>query len=183
MAPERAFHSHSVEATEALGEALGRGLDAGAVVALVGELGAGKTALARGLARGLDVAEGATSPTFTLMHEHAGRVPLYHFDAWMAGREATFLEGGGSDYLGGDGVAVVEWAERVEAWLPLPRLELRLAHLGPEERLLELRVIGTGAAAGALEAALEALEPGPELLEVSPRGSEPPGAASVGDSA
>ena len=95
------------------------------------------------------------------MHEYAGPVPLYHFDAWMAGRESAFLEGGGADYLGGEGVAVVEWADRIEGLLPSPRLELRLAHLAPDERRLELAVVsaapGSGPGSNALQAALEAL--------------------------
>ena len=153
-----------MEATEALAERLGRHLSAGAVVALIGDLGAGKTAFARGVACGLDVADPLTSPTFTLMQEYEGRVPLYHFDAWMDGREALFLEGGGADYLGGGGVALVEWADRVEGYLPAPRLEVRLEHRGEAQRAIELGLVpGTPesvcvALRGAARAALEALE-------------------------
>jgi tRNA threonylcarbamoyladenosine biosynthesis protein TsaE len=153
----RVFTSESPEATAALGEALGRHLGAGCVVALVGELGAGKTVFVRGLARGLEVAEPVTSPTFVLMHELEGRVPLYHFDAWMSGREALFLEGGGAEYLGADGVAVVEWADRVEDWLPVPRLDVRIEHRGVEERRLVLRLrSGPRGASDPRESALRA---------------------------
>ena len=138
MASERVFESRSAEATERLGCELGSALDAGAVVALHGELGAGKTCLVRGLARGLGVTQRVSSPTFTLLHQYDGRLPLYHFDAWMEGRERAFLEGGGAEWLSGTGVAVVEWAARVADWLPLPRLEVFLEHLGPEERLIRL---------------------------------------------
>ena len=88
----RTFRSRSAEETAALGEALGRRLGQGAVIALDGELGAGKTVFVQGLARGLGVEEPVTSPSFTLMHEHAGRLTLHHFDAWMTGREVAFLE-------------------------------------------------------------------------------------------
>ena len=180
----RRFRSTSPEATESLGEALGRSLTAaGAVVALNGELGAGKTTLVRGLARGLGVRQPITSPTFALMHEALGRLPFFHFDAWMAGRESAFLEGGGADYLGGEGVAVVEWADRIAGLLPSPRLEVRLSHLAPDERRLELAIVpaalGSGPRAGALQTALEALlsriEAAPGLDPVSPvsRGDSP----------
>lgn len=172
----RAFQSTSPEATVALGRALGAGLFPGAVVALVGELGGGKTTLVRGLAAGLGVRDAVTSPSFTLMHEYEGPVPLFHFDAWMAGRETGFLEDGGADYLGGDGVAVVEWADRIEALLPRPYLRVTLAHRSPAERRLELAVLPAAPGAGpreleaqaALEALLAALEPLPGLSAVSP---------------
>jgi len=179
----RAFVSRTPAATEELGRALGAALTAGAVVALFGELGSGKTTLVRGLARGLGIAEAVTSPSFTLMHEYAGPVPLYHFDAWMAGRESAFLEEGAADYLGGEGVAVVEWADRIEGLLPGPRLEVRLSHQAPDERRLELSIVpaasGSGPRSSALQAALEALlgrlEAGSDLDPAPPvsRGSSP----------
>ncbi len=159
----RVFESRADEATEAFGEALGRHLAPGCVVALIGELGAGKTVLVRGIARGLGVAAPVTSPTFVLMQQHEGRWPLYHFDAWMSGREALFLEGGGAEFLGGDGVAVVEWADRVEPWLPLPRLEVRLEHRSPSTRRLRLSLLADEGRPGPLQAPLEAAlaAPGP----------------------
>lgn len=179
---ERAFVTRGPAATEALGEELGRGLGPGAVVALVGELGAGKTTFVRGLARGLGVAEGVTSPSFTLMQEHAGRVPLYHFDAWMAAREEAFLQSGAGEYLGGAGVCAVEWGDRIEAYLPAPRLEVRLDHEAaraaepPSRRRIRLRlIVGAGARpalAAALQGALDRLR--------APAGAEegrPPGEA------
>jgi tRNA threonylcarbamoyladenosine biosynthesis protein TsaE len=76
------------------------------------------------------------------MHEYTGRVTVHHFDAWMTGREAAFLEGGAADALAGDGVALVEWAARVVEYLPPERLEIELRHRGPLERGLRLRVLG-----------------------------------------
>ncbi|MDF1797892.1 MAG: tRNA (adenosine(37)-N6)-threonylcarbamoyltransferase complex ATPase subunit type 1 TsaE [Planctomycetota bacterium] len=130
MAAELSLVSHSVEATEALAEALGRLAVPDTVFALDGDLGTGKTAFTRGLARGLDVTEPVSSPTYTLMHSYPGRLELYHFDAWMEGREAAFLDGGGAEWLHAGGVAVVEWASRVLAWLPEQRLEVELLHRG-----------------------------------------------------
>jgi len=146
------------EVTEALGEALGRSLGPGALLALIGELGGGKTTLVRGLARGLGVEEAVASPTFTRMRALPGRLPLYHFDAWRGGGEALFEEG--HEFLAGDGVAVVEWGDRVAALLPRPRLELRLAHRGAVLRALEASWVGpeegAGPAAQALGRALRA---------------------------
>jgi tRNA threonylcarbamoyladenosine biosynthesis protein TsaE len=135
---ERIFLTRSAAETEELGRALGERLTPGAVVALQGELGSGKTTFVRGLARGLGVESLVRSPTFTLMQEHAGRCPFFHFDAWMSGREEVFLQGGGAEYLGGAGVAAVEWAERVSAWLPEPRLEVRLEHHAPGTREVQI---------------------------------------------
>ena len=138
---ERRLLSSSPEETERWGERLGERLAAGDVVALEGELGAGKTTFVRGLARGLQVSEPPTSPSFVLMQEYQGRIALYHFDAWMERRESMFLQGGGAEYLGGDGVAVIEWAERVTAFLPRPRLRVVLSHRSPDERELRLSVV------------------------------------------
>lgn len=134
-----AARSPAPEVTEALGEALGRSLPAGSVLALVGELGAGKTCLVRGLARGLGLVSEVTSPTFTRMVEHEGERPLFHFDAWREGSRELLADAG--EVLQGAGIAAVEWADRVAGFLPRPRLELRLAHLGPEARGVELWLV------------------------------------------
>lgn len=141
--PARVLLSASAEATSALAEALGRVLPAGTVVALDGDLGAGKTCFVRGLARGLGIADVVASPTYTLMQAfEGGRLPLYHFDAWMEGREKALFADGGDEWLRAGGIAVVEWAERVAEWLPEPRLAVRLEHAGPDLRVLRLRVVG-----------------------------------------
>ena len=162
--------SRSPETTEALGECLGRALGPGSLLALIGELGSGKTTLVRGLARGLDVREPVHSPTFTRMRSLAGRIALQHFDAWRAGGEELFEQG--AELLAGPGVAVVEWADRV-AHLPSPRIELALRHRGPEERELTAWLVHAPAHAGpamaellrALRAALEESRATPGLFE------------------
>ncbi|HEX6882580.1 MAG TPA: tRNA (adenosine(37)-N6)-threonylcarbamoyltransferase complex ATPase subunit type 1 TsaE [Planctomycetota bacterium] len=160
MARELALHalSPAPEVTEALGERLGRALVPGALLALVGELGSGKTTLVRGLARGLGVEEAVASPTFTRMRALPGRLALYHFDAWRGGAESLFEEGG--EFLSGEGVGVVEWADRVAAALPRPRLQLELRHRGEGLRELLGRLVpaepGTAGRALALERALAA---------------------------
>jgi tRNA threonylcarbamoyladenosine biosynthesis protein TsaE len=169
MAAERRLESQAPAATEALGEALGAQLAAGDVVAIDGELGTGKTCLVRGLARGLGVTDGVTSPSFTLMHTYPGRLPVHHLDAWMQERGEAFLADGGAEWLRADGVALVEWAERVAAWLPVPRVQLLLAHGGGDRRTLRLGVLQgpeVQPRGERLEAALWALELPPGLREV-----------------
>lgn len=138
-----ALTSPSREDTERLGWLIGQSVGADAVVALDGEMGAGKTTLVRGIAAGLGVTEPVSSPTYTLMHSYPGRLELFHFDAWMEGREAAFLDGGGAEWFHQGGVSVVEWASRVRAYLPADRLELQLLHQGApqfdEEGLLDER--------------------------------------------
>ncbi len=104
--------------TERLGEHLAGALGPGAVVALYGELGAGKTAFIRGLARGLGVRDRVTSPTFTIVNEYEGRVPLFHFDLYRLGGEDELFEIGWDDYLDRGGVCAVEWSERAPGSLP-----------------------------------------------------------------
>jgi len=141
---ERTWISRDPEATEALGEAIGRDAQPGLVVALDGDLGAGKTCFVRGLARGLEVREPVSSPTYALMASYAGRLPLHHFDAWMEGRERAFLADGGAEWLDGQGVSAVEWAARVASSLPDARLEIALDHVGPDERRVRATVHGGG---------------------------------------
>ena len=150
--------AESVADTEALAAELGARLRPGDVLALDGELGSGKTAFVRGLARGLEVEEPVHSPTYVLMNAYSGRLELYHFDAWMEGREEAFLADGGSAWLRAGGVSAIEWAERVAPWLPLPRLAVRLAHAGPDSRRVELEALpGPGGDDGGLGEVLAGL--------------------------
>ena len=106
--------SHSPEETEAAGARLARRLGPGAVVAFTGDLGAGKTAFTRGLARGLGVADRVTSPTFTIVNEYlGGRLPLFHFDMYRLSSADELFDIGWEDYLARGGVCAVEWSENV----------------------------------------------------------------------
>ena len=101
--------------TEALGERLGRQLKPGTVIAYTGDLGAGKTAFTRGLARGLDIPDRVTSPTFTIVNEYeGGRLPLFHFDMYRLGSSDELFDIGWEEYLIRGGVCAVEWSENVD---------------------------------------------------------------------
>ena len=108
------FISHSPAETESLGETFGRAARNGLVIALSGELGAGKTQLVKGLARGLGITARVHSPTFTLVNEYAGgRLRLFHLDLYRLESSAQILAAGLEEFLQPDGVAVVEWAEQI----------------------------------------------------------------------
>jgi tRNA threonylcarbamoyladenosine biosynthesis protein TsaE len=126
--------------TEVLGEDLGHLLEAGDVVCLYGELGSGKTVLTRGVARGLGVTpeRAVRSPSFVLMHRYQGRVPVYHADLYRLEGPTDIEDIGLREFLGGDGVAVIEWADKLDASWPAERLEIILAHRTEETRLLTI---------------------------------------------
>jgi tRNA threonylcarbamoyladenosine biosynthesis protein TsaE len=145
---ERELPSHSLEETQELGRRLGEQLRAGDVVALIGPLGAGKTAFAQGVARGLGVPPEArvASPTFTIVNEHRGRLTLYHVDLYRIGDAGELDEIGLYEYLNGDGVCVVEWFDRVPEAQPPDRLEVEIVIGDGDERVLRLRAHGPEAA-------------------------------------
>jgi tRNA threonylcarbamoyladenosine biosynthesis protein TsaE len=121
-----------------VGEALGRTLAAGDVVALYGELGAGKTCFVQGLVRGLDVVGHATSPTFVMVNEYRGRLPVNHVDAYRATSLTELVDLGLLDLLGGDGVTLVEWADKAEPLLPERAVRVRIEGVGDEPRLITI---------------------------------------------
>ena len=137
--------STSEEQTRAAGRALGRAAAPGTLLALRGPLGAGKTQLAKGVAEGLDVRSVVNSPTFVLMNEHAGRLRLFHVDAYRLGDAEEALAAGLLDDRELLGVTVVEWADRLEGWLPADRLDITIEP-GPEatERRLRWEAHGPG---------------------------------------
>ena len=112
------YLSHSEEETESIGEHLGASLSPGAVVAYLGGLGMGKTAFTRGLARGLGCKGRVTSPTFTIVNEYEGRIPLFHFDMYRLPDSDALFDIGWEDYLDRNGVCAVEWSELVADALP-----------------------------------------------------------------
>ena len=127
--------------TEALGRRIVRALPVPSFVALYGDLGAGKTALVRGMGAEAGTNE-VRSPTFTIVHEYETKPRLIHFDAYRLGDAEELFAIGFEDYLAQDAILVLEWAERVPEALPKARLEILLSGSGDEPRTLELRPIG-----------------------------------------
>lgn len=129
----------SADATLALGRRLAAHLGAGYVVALYGDLGAGKTHLVKGLCAAYGVPEAAvTSPTFTLVNEYqSDAFPIYHLDAYRIERLEECYELGYEEYVYGDGLCLIEWPEKIEPLLPAHTLRLRLTHLGGDRRRIE----------------------------------------------
>lgn len=130
--------TNSADETVALGEKLGKLLKPGDVLALSGDLGAGKTTLTRGIAQGMGVDADIHSPTFTLIHEHPGPVPLYHVDLYRLSSEQEAEWLGIEDYLYGDGVTIIEWAEVINSLLPESSLRIRLRMTGDTKREIEI---------------------------------------------
>ena len=131
----------SAAETRALGTQLTERLPSGAVVALYGDLGTGKTHLVKGIAEGLGLDPAAVrSPTFTILHTYdEGERPLHHFDAYRVQTPDEFVELGFEEYVHGPGLTVIEWADRVETLLPPTTLHLQLTHVAPQRRRITLR--------------------------------------------
>jgi len=130
--------------TAEIGACLGQGLVPGDVVALTGELGSGKTCLVKGLSRGLGVSEASNvrSPSFVILNIYPGRHPLYHFDLYRIAHPAEFEDLGYREIFYGEGVTVIEWAEKILPLLPEERVEIQLSFLGDSGRGLEIEVKG-----------------------------------------
>ncbi len=120
------FHSSSVEESVALGKKIGAFLKKGDVLALQGPLAAGKTTITKGIAQALGVEDTITSPTFCLISEYQGRLPLYHFDVYRLQGSDDFANLGAEDMLYGDGVCLIEWSEKIMDELPKKTIILRL---------------------------------------------------------
>ena len=130
--------SESPAETIALGERLGRLAAAGDLVCLWGDLGAGKTQLTKGIARGLGIDDTVNSPTFVLMSEYRGRLPLFHVDLYRLADAADALAGGVVDERQVEGLTVVEWPDRMGLVLPAGRLDVRISGTADEPRTIEL---------------------------------------------
>ena len=132
------FITHSPAETEAVGQALGNILSPGTVLAYEGDLGAGKTAFTRGLARGLGCTDIVTSPTYTIVNEYlSGRMPLFHFDMYRLSSSDDLWDIGWEDYLERGGVCAVEWSENVEDALEAP-IYITLEKTGEESRRITI---------------------------------------------
>jgi len=131
--------THSREETVLLGERLGRSLKPNDIIALSGELGAGKTTLVQGIARGLGIKDWVTSPTFTIINEFKGPVNLYHVDLYRIENMEDALEVEIEEYFNKGGVTVIEWAEKIKPILPEDVMEIELKIISENERKIEIR--------------------------------------------
>jgi tRNA threonylcarbamoyladenosine biosynthesis protein TsaE len=124
---------HSEEETNEFGLELAKGLKAGDIVCLFGELGTGKTTLTKAIAQGLGITDTVTSPTFTIIQEYSGgRLPLYHFDVYRVSDPQEMFEIGAFDYFDGDGVCVIEWANNIMEIIPKESIAIHI-YYGKEE--------------------------------------------------
>ncbi len=141
------YITHSPEETEGLGAALGAILPPGTVIAFEGDLGAGKTAFTRGLARGLGCRDLVTSPTYTIVNEYrSGRIPLFHFDMYRLASSEDLWDIGWEDYLEQGGICAVEWSENIADALEDP-LRITISRLGEELRKITMEGGGVDVAA------------------------------------
>ena len=132
------YYTHSPEETEALGQRLAEKLQPGTVIAFQGDLGAGKTAFTRGLARGLGAADRVTSPTYTIVNEYlGGKMPLFHFDMYRLGSADELFDIGWEDYLERGGICAVEWSENVSDAME-NALIIRIEKTGETSRTITL---------------------------------------------
>lgn len=132
--------SKSLDETIAIGEKFARTLKAGDVVALIGNLGAGKTVLTKGIAKGLGVRNTryVNSPTFVIIKEYKGSLPLYHFDIYRLNKSSMLDSDSYEEYFYGDGVTVIEWADKIRALLPKKYIEVTLSVIGEGTRKIEI---------------------------------------------
>jgi tRNA threonylcarbamoyladenosine biosynthesis protein TsaE len=129
----------SPEETKEFGRSLAGELKAGSVVALMGPLGSGKTVLIQGICSGLGVTEFVTSPTFVIINEYPGKIRVYHFDLYRLENIEEFIKLGYEEYFYGEGITLIEWAEKIKGFLPPKRMEINLEILSENERKISIR--------------------------------------------
>ena len=136
----------TLQQTHTLGRIIGEQASPGQIVLLAGGLGAGKTTITQAIGRGLAVDEKhyITSPTFSIIHEYPGRIPLYHMDFYRIADEVELIELGIEEYLYGNGLAVIEWPERLGTLTPVERLQIKLDITGETSRTATLTADGPG---------------------------------------
>jgi len=140
--------SHSAEETERLGSLLGRFLHPGSSVALYGDLGGGKTCFTRGLVSSIlpHSTHLVASPTFAIMNEYSGEKPVYHFDFYRLAGSSDVFEMGFDEYFAGDGICIIEWAERLEELLPKDSITITFEYLESNKRILKFNATGSESA-------------------------------------
>lgn len=137
------YISNSAADTQKIAAELVNTLTPGSVICMYGDLGAGKTAFVQGMAVALGIDEPVTSPTFTIVNEYYGKMPLYHFDVYRIGSSDEMFEIGFDEYIDGDGISVIEWAELIEDMLPEDRINITiLKNMEKGEDYREIKVEG-----------------------------------------
>ncbi len=121
------YQSYTPEMTQKIAATFARDLKVGDIICLYGDLGVGKTAFVQGLAQGLCVKDYVTSPTFTIVNEYMGSIPLYHFDVYRIDDEDELYEIGFEEYLNGNGICVIEWSEKIVDFLPMQRYDVKIS--------------------------------------------------------
>ena len=132
------FFTHSADETTALGYKIGKKLKKGDIIAMQGTLAAGKTTITKGIAQALDISEEITSPTFCLISEYYGKMPLYHMDVYRLDGAEDFINLGVEDMLYGDGVCIIEWSEKIMDELPKNTIILRILPQDDNSRKIEI---------------------------------------------
>ena len=132
------FFTHSADETTALGYKIGKKLKKGDIIAMQGTLAAGKTTITKGIAQALDISEEITSPTFCLISEYYGKMPLYHMDVYRLDGTEDFINLGVDDMLYGDGVCIIEWSEKIMNELPKNTIILRILPQDDNSRKIEI---------------------------------------------
>ena len=135
------FQTHCPEETQTIGQNIGETLKNGDVVALIGDLGAGKTCLTQGIARGIGIAshEVVNSPSYTLINEYAGEIPIYHIDLYRLQHHGEIVDLGLEEYLEGNGICIIEWADRMTNLLPTNRIQITITWVDESTRRIELQ--------------------------------------------
>jgi tRNA threonylcarbamoyladenosine biosynthesis protein TsaE len=135
------FQTHSPEETRTIGQQIGETLKAGDVIALIGDLGAGKTCLTQGLARGIGIAsqEVVNSPSYTLINEYAGELPIFHIDLYRLQHHGEIVDLGLEEYLEGNGICIIEWADRMSNLLPANYIQVTMTWVDESTRRIELQ--------------------------------------------
>ena len=138
-----AFRTHSPEETQEIGAQIGTQLSPGDVVALIGDLGAGKTCLTQGIAQGVGVYQDQTvnSPSYILINEYEGKIPIYHIDLYRLERLEDIVALGLEDYFGGDGICVIEWGDRMGELLPESHIQVTITAEDEFTRVIEVSPI------------------------------------------
>ncbi len=145
---ERIVETHSEQQTELLGQTLANVVQPGTVIALIGPLGAGKTRFSQAFSVAMGVhSDEIRSPTFVLIHEYQGRLPIYHFDTYRLKDQDEWLELGADEILASGGVCLIEWADRVAELLPADRINIEISVIGESVRRFHIQATGEKSAA------------------------------------